>query len=142
MLVWEMNDADSDQDTDMHMDGLGGSGMLPTSMRGCMPTGPAMCVPGPRTPHTDLADMGTPESGRRGLPNGIKGLCAGKDPGHLPPTSLTQSKILPPFLSYHSSSPCLSLCSQWLGPWKDSKISVDKPLLTSLPHLFSVWGPF
>lgn len=41
MLVWEMNDVDSGQDTDMHMDGLGGSRMLPTSTRGCMPTGPA-----------------------------------------------------------------------------------------------------
>lgn len=41
MLVWEMNDADSGQDTDMHMDGLSGSRMLPTSMLGCMPTGPA-----------------------------------------------------------------------------------------------------
>lgn len=58
MLVWEINDADSSQAIDMHMDGLGGSRMLPTSMQGCMPTGPAMCVRGPRTPHAELAQYG------------------------------------------------------------------------------------
>lgn len=142
MLVWEMNDADSGQDTDMHMDGLGGSRMLPTSLRGCMPMGPAVCVPGPRTSHAELTHMGTPESGWRGLKNGIKEFCTRKDPGHLPSPSLTESKILPPLLSYRCSSPCLSLCRQWLGPSKDSEISIDKALSTPLPHLFSMWGPF
>lgn len=142
MLVWEMKDADSGQDTDMHMDGLAGSRMLPTSTRGCMPAGPAMCVPGPRTPHAERAPVGTLESGRRRFKNGIKEFCSRKDSGHLPPPSLMQSQTLSPFLSYRGSSPCLSLCSQWLGPSKDSEIPTDKPLLTSLPHLFSVWGPF
>lgn len=138
----KMNDVDSGQDTGMHMDGFGRSRRLPTSVRGCMPTGPA------RTSHGWTRTKDTTQSWHTWahLSQGGEGSrieernCTRKDTGHPAPPSLAQSKLWPPF-TYRNFSPCLSLCSQWLGPSKDSKISIDKPLLTSLPHLFSEWRP-
>lgn len=70
----KMNDVDSGQDTGMHMDGFGGSRRLPTSVHAHRTSQDQPWVDQDEGHHTELAHMGTPESGWGRLKNRRKEL--------------------------------------------------------------------